>query len=111
MTNPGRSQTPTVFRRWVLSGIGGACLAVGGALLWVWLDPDRLAHATPLHLYGLLGLFVLPSATMALHTLDRREAPDPDPAPVRHPAHSPEPSRHSTTPRRHRASRRAGAEH
>ena len=77
--------TPSVFGRWVLAGVFGGCLVVGGTLLWVWLNPDRLSSTTPLHLFGLLGLFVLPSATMAFLTIERRNEPaEPDPGAVRH---------------------------
>jgi len=52
--------------------IAGACVAVGGALLWAWLDPVSLGASRPAHLVALLGLFTLPSATMALWTMDER---------------------------------------
>jgi len=58
--------------------IAVASFAAGGAALWLWFDPARLAQATPWRLLGLLGLFVLPAATVVFHTLDRRAVENED---------------------------------
>ena len=56
----------------LIVAIGFACFVAGGAALWLWFDPARLAQATPWRLLGLLGLFVLPAATIVFQSLDKR---------------------------------------
>ena len=46
-------------------------LAAGGAL-WAWISPETIGLARTSHLLGLLGLFVLPVATLAAMEHDRR---------------------------------------
>ncbi len=73
---PRDACSATRWRSRALTGlivaIGFACFVAGGAALWLWFDPARLAQATPWRLLGLLGLFVLPAATIVFQSLDRR---------------------------------------
>jgi len=60
------------LRAALLALVGAASIAAAAGLLWAWLNPDRLAQTRAVHLLALLGLFVLPSATLAFDTIDRR---------------------------------------
>jgi hypothetical protein len=72
------------------AGVAVACFVAGGAALWLWFDPARLAETTPWRLLGLLGLFVLPAATIAFQAIDRRDRSranaDTDSSRVAHPS-------------------------
>ncbi|MGD9692136.1 MAG: hypothetical protein AB7G17_11925 [Phycisphaerales bacterium] len=56
-------------------------IAAAGAALWTFLSPETIPLTTTGRLVALLGLFILPVATLALSELDRRHAPHalPDP--------------------------------
>lgn len=66
------------WRKRVLTALTGGvaltCFVAAGAALWLWFTPARFAETPPLRLFGLLGLFVLPAATIAFQALDRRDA-------------------------------------
>ena len=79
--------------------VGAASLAAAAGLLWAWLNPDRLAQTRAVHLLALLGLFVLPSVTIAFDTLDRRRRARV--APVELNARPDAPSRRRVRRRRH----------
>lgn len=50
-------------------------IAAAGAALWTFLSPETIPLTTTGRLIALLGLFVLPVATLALSELDRRRHP------------------------------------
>lgn len=50
-------------------------IAAAGAALWTFLSPETIPLTTTGRLIALLGLFVLPVATLALSELDRRREP------------------------------------
>ena len=93
-----------LLRRGTLCVIAGACLGFGGLLLWAWLDPVTLGASQPLHLLMLLGLFLLPSSTMAFLSLDQREPETPadDARPVAGVPEFEDRVRHASTTRRRR---------
>ncbi len=70
-----KSPQPTLRRRTLTALVAIIALATvcaAAAALWLWLDPARLAQAGPARLLALLGLFILPAATVVFQTLDDR---------------------------------------
>ncbi len=72
----------TAARQPTLTIVCLGSIAAAGAALWTFLSPETIPLTTTGRLIALLGLFILPVATLALSELDRRRAPShvlPDP--------------------------------
>lgn len=69
---PSLLQMFFLIRRVAMALVAMGSVVGGGALLWLWFNPERVAGVATLPLVGLLGLFVLPACAIALVRRDRR---------------------------------------
>ncbi|MFG0275904.1 MAG: hypothetical protein ACF8QF_12700 [Phycisphaerales bacterium] len=65
-----------LVRRAALALVAVGSIVSGGALLWLWFNPERIAGVRTLSLLALLGLFVLPAVAFVLTQQDRRRRRD-----------------------------------